>query len=93
MKKVTAPAGPMVHGPENPLLGERSEWWVNGVIYTSNPEAVARFTELGYPMEDVADAPDDYLTGVEWMREKADRDGYASAVPTQDALDPNRRNY
>jgi hypothetical protein len=93
MKKITAPAGPVVHGPENALLGERSLWWVNGEIYTDDPEAIARFTDLGYPMEDVPEAPAEYLTGVEWMKEKAQREGYRHAVPTQDALDPDRRNY
>jgi hypothetical protein len=93
MKKITAPAGPVVHGPENTLHGPDALWWVHGEIYTDDPEAIARFADLGYPMEDVAEAPAEYLTGVEWMKEKAQREGYASAVATQDALDPDRRNY
>ena len=88
MKKVTAPAGPVVHGPENTLHGADALWWVHGEIYTDDAEAIARFADLGYPMEDVAEAPADYLTAVEWMKEKADvtpLDTLTSAYPANDA--------
>lgn len=91
MHKIEAPAGPIVHGPydhNRPELG----WWVEGVLFTDNAQIIDYSRDSGFPVEPAEPTPE-YLAAVESLKDQAKTGGHHSAVATQDALDPNRRNY
>ncbi|MGW4021072.1 hypothetical protein [Streptomyces sp. NPDC005009] len=94
MKKVTAPAGSVVHGPDNPHQ-DTGHWWVEGVLYTDDPAMLRHFERGGYTIEDAPDGPPaEYSAAVKDMQQKAGTDyGQRPAAPLRDALDPEHRNY
>jgi hypothetical protein len=98
--KVTALSGAIVHGPAQPQNNHLDLWWVEGELYvdlTAQPAAealVAYWTRKGFTVATGQAIPEAYTAAVAGLREQARLHfGMRSAVATQDAEDPDRRNY
>jgi hypothetical protein len=102
MRKITAPAGHVLHGPYD-TNRPHMPWWVHGVLYTDHPSLIAYFTRRGeYAIEDVPDGPPAaHLAAVEEMKAHAAGPqgragippGHRPAVASQDAHNPGATNY
>ncbi|MBT2450931.1 hypothetical protein J7F03_28425 [Streptomyces sp. ISL-43] len=97
MKKVTAPAGAVVHGP-HAITSPAPVWFIRGEAYVAdNDRHLPYFTSAGYTIEAAPDgAPGAYTTAVARMQDMETRTYPRSqSVTLQDAAQPGEplRNY
>jgi|GEM_PF-4449439 len=92
LKKITAPAGPIVNGPFSNIPNDEDLYFVEGVAYTDTPVLLAYFTKKGYGVEDATTIPTKHQRNVDAFREQTTNTGRKQSVPLQDA-DNEYRNY